>query len=96
MKRAFQAKKIGDTTLKNSFIKTATFEGMYKDSIPTQQLIDHHASMAKGGVALTTVAYGAVSHDARSFKHQMFINDKSLEKLKQLAEAVHQLSLIHI
>lgn len=89
MKRAFQKKNLGTCELKNCFIKTATYEGMYDDGLPNQQLINHHVSMAKGGVALTTVSYGAVSPDGRTFKDQMYINDQSLDKLQLLAEKVH-------
>ena len=89
MKRAFQNRILGSAVLNNAFIKTATFEGMYDKGIPNQNLIDHHVSMAKGGVALTTVSYGAVSPDARTFKTQMYIHQQSLEQLKILADAVH-------
>jgi len=89
MKQAFLPRPLAGTTLKNCFIKTATFEGMYDNGIPTQKLIDHHVAMAKGNVALTTISYGAVSEDGRTFKTQMYINDQSLEKLQELADAVH-------
>jgi len=88
-KLAFIEKKHSNLKLKNAFIKSATYEGMHKNGIPTQQLIDHHVAMAKGNVALTTVSYGAVSHDARTFKDQMYINNESLEQLKILADKVH-------
>ena len=87
---AFQEKKIGGITLKNCFIKTATYEGMYDNGIPNQKLIDYHVSMAKGGVALTTASYGAVSPDGRTFRNQMYINEKSLEQLKILVEKVQE------
>ncbi len=90
MERAFHEKKLGPVVLKNAFIKTATYEGMYDHGIPNQKLIEYHTSIARGGVALTTVSYGAVSADGRTFKHQMFINDKSLEKLSILANEVHE------
>ena len=92
MERAFQDKVLGATgiRLKNSFIKAATYEGMYEHGLPTQALTDHHVAMAKGGVALTTISYGAVSPDGRTFPYQMFIHDKSLEKLKKLAAEVHR------
>lgn len=75
--------------LKNAFIKTATYEGMYDEGIPTRQLIDHHVALAKGDVALTTVAYGAVSPEGRTFDTQMYIHDRSLAVLAELANAVH-------
>lgn len=89
MERAFQKKKLGNIFLNNAFIKSATYEGMYDDGIPNQKLIDHHVSMIKGGVALTTVSYGAISPDGRTFKNQMHIHEGSLTKLKILADEVH-------
>ncbi len=89
MQRAFTKISLGKVTLKNRFIKSATYEGMYENCLPTQKLIDHHVSMATGGVALTTVSYGAVTADGRTFKEQMYINNKSLERLKMLANKVH-------
>lgn len=86
---AFKEKQLGETILKNVFIKSATYEGMFENGLPTQNLIEHHVNMAKGNVALTTVSYGAVSHDARTFNEQMYIHSKSLEKLKILAYKVH-------
>ncbi|KPL16271.1 MAG: hypothetical protein AMS26_05200 [Bacteroides sp. SM23_62] len=92
MNRAFQDKALGATgiRLKNAFIKAATFEGMYEHGLPTRALTDHHVAMAKGAIALTTVSYGAVSPEGRTFPHQMYIHDKSLEKLVKLAYEVHQ------
>ncbi len=89
MERAFGSISLNGLELKNRFIKTATFEGMYDHGIPTQQLIDYHVTMAKGNVALTTVSYGAVTPGGRTFKDQMYIHDKSLVKLEALAQAVH-------
>ncbi len=90
MERAFQQKKLGGITLENSFIKTATYEGMYDNGLPNQKLTDHHVAMAKGRVGLTTVSYGAVSSEGRTFKNQMYINSRSLEKLQLLAAEVHK------
>ena len=90
LKDAYSTRKLAGLSLKNAFIKSATFEGMYDNGIPSQKLIDHHVSMARGGVALTTISYGAVSKDARTFKTQMYINDESLASLKVLAEQVHK------
>ncbi len=90
LKEAFQSRELAGIRINNSFIKAATFEGMYDHGVPNQKLIDHHVSMAKGGVALTTISYGAVSKDARTFKYQMYINDESLVQLKVLADQVHK------
>lgn len=89
---AFLEKRLGDSSviLKNSFIKSAAYEGMCDDGIPNQKLIDHHVELAKGDVGLTTVSYGAVSADARTFSDQMYINHLSLRPLKELADQVHR------
>ena len=88
---AFATRQIGSSglTLANVFIKSATFEGMYSEGIPTQKLIDHHVALAKGGVGMTTISYGAVSADARTFDNQMYINKESLKVLELLAQKVH-------
>jgi len=88
--KAFERTKLGNVKPKNRFIKTATYEGMYQGGIPTEKLIDHHVNIAKGGVALTTVSYGAVSAEGRTFKDQMYIHEGSLKELKTLAEEVHK------
>ncbi len=92
IERAFTTKRLGTSSLKlrNCFIKSATYEGMYDtNGIPTQKLIDYHAELSKGGVGLTTVSYGAVSEEARTFDNQMYINKESLGPLKKLANTVH-------
>lgn len=89
---SFSSKTLGNSSLslKNRFIKSATYEGMYKKGIPSQNLIDHHVDLVKGGVGMTTVAYGAVSAEARTFEDQMFINQSSIKPLKKLVKEVHK------
>mgnify|MGYP001816676877 FL=1 len=69
LNQAFSKKPLGASSLilKNSFLKSATYEGMFDKGIPNQQLIDHHVALAEGAVGLTTVSYGAVSADGRTF-----------------------------
>lgn len=88
---AYLEKRLGNSSvfLKNSFVKSAAYEGMCDHGIPNQKLIEHHFELAKGGVGLTTVSYGAVSPEARTFSDQMYINDQSLIPLKELADKVH-------
>jgi 2,4-dienoyl-CoA reductase-like NADH-dependent reductase (Old Yellow Enzyme family) len=92
LSNAFKERRLGEgkTILKNCFIKSATFEGMYKNGLPTSALTDHHVAMAHGEVALTTVSYGAVSPEARTFNNQMYINKESLKQLRVLADEVHK------
>ena len=46
---AFTARKLGDSSLrlKNVFIRSAAYEGMFDQGIPSQDLIDHHVAMAR-------------------------------------------------
>jgi 2,4-dienoyl-CoA reductase-like NADH-dependent reductase (Old Yellow Enzyme family) len=91
MEQAFKEKSLGNSqlTLKNLFIRSAAYEGMQEYGLPTQALTDHHVAMIKGGVGMTTVSYGAVSPDGRTFQEQMYIHGESLAKLKLLAKEVH-------
>jgi 2,4-dienoyl-CoA reductase-like NADH-dependent reductase (Old Yellow Enzyme family) len=91
LEKAYLERKLGqsDLLLKNIFIRSAAYEGMLDHGLPNRDLIDHHVAMAKGSVALTTVSYGAVSAEGRTFNTQMFINERSLAKLKALAAEVH-------
>lgn len=80
---------IGPLTLKNRFIKAATNEGMSTQGLPSRQLVKLHADLARGGVALTTVAYCAVSQDGRTLPNQLSLTRESLPHFKALTDAVH-------
>ncbi len=88
--KAFSPIRLRGVTLKNRFIKTATYEGMSHEGIPDERLFELHASMAANGVALTTVAYGAVNEDGLTNSHQMVIDEEAAPYLEKLAEAVHR------
>jgi len=81
--------QLGELTLRNRVVKTATYESMTAGGQVTDRLIDHHATLARHGVALTTVAYGAVHPDGRTFDDQLLIDDKTVPGLRRLADAVH-------
>jgi 2,4-dienoyl-CoA reductase-like NADH-dependent reductase (Old Yellow Enzyme family) len=74
--------------LRNRFIKTATYEGFYQNSLPTEALTDHHVRLAKGGVGMTTISYGAVNNVGRTHNHQMVVSKESKPYLEKLASAV--------
>ena len=83
--RVLQKGKVGRITLNNRIVKSATYEGI--SSI--EKLTEFHLGIAKSGVGLTTVAYGAVSPGARSFARQIVVNEDSLEGLLNLTRAIH-------
>jgi 2,4-dienoyl-CoA reductase-like NADH-dependent reductase (Old Yellow Enzyme family) len=80
---------IGPLTLKNRTIKTATYEGMTPNGIPSDALVEHHRRLAAGGVGMTTVAYCAVSPDGRTFGEQMVMTEANVARLQTLTGAVH-------
>lgn len=90
MNRAFKGRSLDGLQVKNAFIKTATYEGMYDDGLPNQKLLDFHVAMANGNVGLTTIAYASVSADGRTFEDQMYIHDRSLAELRKIVAAVHR------
>lgn len=86
----FTPASIGPLTLRNRTIRAAAFEGMGKDNNPTQQLIDYHASVAAGGIGMTTVAYAAVTQSGLSFPTQIWLRPEVTPLMQQLTGAIHK------
>jgi 2,4-dienoyl-CoA reductase-like NADH-dependent reductase (Old Yellow Enzyme family) len=82
--------KLGPLTLRNRVIKAATFEGMAPVGLVTDDLIDFHRRVASGGVAMTTVAYLAVSPEGRTFAEQIHLRPEAVPGLRRLTDAVHR------
>ncbi len=87
--RAFEPCRLAGLTLRNRFVKTATFESRTPRGRPGAELAQFHRQVAAGGSALTTVAYCGVSADARTFEDQMHVHEGLLGPLKDLAAGVH-------
>lgn len=78
-------------SLRNRVVRAATFEGMCtREGVPTDSLVRLHALVAQGGAGMTTVAYGAVHPDGRSFGAQLILRERSLPMLRRLTAAVHE------
>lgn len=86
----FQPLRIGDLTLRNRVIKTATYEGMVVGGVPSELLKRHHVELAQGGVGMTTVAYCAVSPEGRTFEDQLVLRAAARAPLRALTDAVHR------
>lgn len=86
----FTPVKIGPLTLRNRSIRAAAFEGMSAGHGVSQQLIDYHESVAKGGIGMTTVAYASVQKSGLSFPHQLWLRKEVIPNLQKLTKAVHQ------
>ncbi|HZC73082.1 MAG TPA: NADH:flavin oxidoreductase [Jatrophihabitans sp.] len=83
------AATLGPVRLRNRVIKAATFEGMTRRGLVTDELIEFHRQVAAGGVGMTTVAYLAVSPEGRTDRHQIHWRPEALAGLRRLTEAVH-------
>ncbi len=91
-KSLFDTFQIGNTTLNNRFVRSATWEGMCGQSgAVTPKLTEYCKALARGGVGLIISGYSYVREDGRQYPGTMGIyNDDLLPGLKQLTEAVHQ------
>src|SRR5262245_20376949 len=64
--------RLGPITLRNRILKSATLEGALAGALVTQDLIDFHTAVGRGGVGMTTVAYLAVSPEGRTERDQIY------------------------
>lgn len=85
----FNPAKLGPLTLRYRVIKAATFEARTPDALVTDDLIEYHRLPAAGGVAMTTVAYCAVSPGGRTGGNQIWMRPHAVPGLRRLTEAIH-------
>ena len=80
---------LGPVTLRNRVIKAATYEGMTRDSLVTDELIAFHRAVAAGGVGMSTVAYCAVAPEGRTERKQIYLRPEAVPGLRRLTDAIH-------
>jgi 4,4'-dithiodibutanoate disulfide reductase len=85
----FEPTKLGPLPLRNRIIKAATFEAVMPRGTVTDELIDFHVTVARGGAALTTLAYCAVSKRGRVNPDTLVFRDELVPDLTRLTDAVH-------
>lgn len=86
----FEPARLGPLTLRNRIVKAATFEGvMPRGGAVSDDLINFHAEVARGGAAMTTVAYCAVSPGGRVHRDTLVMDERALPGLRRLTDAVH-------
>lgn len=89
MREPFEPAQLGPLRLRNRVLKAATFEGVMPHGAVTPELIDFHAAVARGGAALTTLAYCAVSEGGRVSRDTLVFSDDLTDDLARLTTAVH-------
>ncbi len=89
MHPAFTPLRLGPLTLRNRVVKAATFEGMTPGGLPSDRLVAFHRQFAAGGVAMSTVAYCAVSSEGRTFRDQIWMREEASPGLRAVTGAIH-------
>lgn len=85
----FAPADLGPLRLRNRIVKSATFEGMSPGGEPSEALVEHHRGIARGGTAMTTLAYVAVAPEGRTFGDQIVASEATTSALRRLTDAVH-------
>lgn len=85
----FAPAELGPVTLRNRTIKAATFEGLSRTGEVTDELIDFHVGVARGGVGMTTLSFVAVAPEGCQAKGQIVWRPEALPGLRRLTDAVH-------
>lgn len=91
MGEPFSPAQLGPLTLPNRFIKAATFEGMARENLMTDRLIDFHRAFAAGGVGMTTLAYCAVSPEGQGAPNEIVVRPEAVGGLRRFTDAMHDL-----
>ena len=89
MADAFSPFTLGPVTLRNRIIKAATYEGLSRRGLVTQELVEFHRRVAAGGAGMTTLAYCVVSKDGRTDRNQIVWREEALPGLRVLTDAIH-------
>ena len=81
---------LGPVRLRNRTVKAATFEGRTPHGQVTDDLIDYHLAVSRGGIGLTTVAYLAVAPEGRTHREQIVVGPDTANGLARMADAIHE------
>jgi 2,4-dienoyl-CoA reductase-like NADH-dependent reductase (Old Yellow Enzyme family) len=85
----FAGVDLGPVRLRNRLVKAATFEGRTPHGRVTDDLVEFHTAVARGGASLTTVAYLAVAPEGRTHRDQVVLRPDALVGLRRLTDSVH-------
>jgi 2,4-dienoyl-CoA reductase-like NADH-dependent reductase (Old Yellow Enzyme family) len=87
--KLFSPARIGPLALRNRIVRTACYEGLSANGLPSDALVEHHRRIAAGGTGMTTLAYCSVAKDGLTFESQIVVDERSEEPLAHLVDTVH-------
>lgn len=92
MSGLFKPGTINGMTLKNRFVRSATYEAMANlDGTAKETLLDYMARLARGDVGLIITGHTHVTLEGQAGPRQLGIySDAMLDSLKQVSHAVHE------
>ena len=92
MNSLFSASRIGSMTLKNRFVRSATWENMAtEDGHMTERLYDIYEELAKGEVGLIVTGYANIVEEEKPNAGMMgMYNDSFIAEYQKLTELVHK------
>lgn len=92
MPKLFEATTINTVTLKNRFVRSATWEGIAKgDGSCSPKLTDLMEKLAQGNIGLIVSGYAFVSREGQAAPFQLGVySDDLLPGITEMAEAVHK------
>ena len=92
MSRLFQTTEINGMTLRNRFIRSATWEGMAGERGEcSPRLVNSMARLAQGGVGLIITSHAFVREDGKAGRRQLGISDDTfIDGLCRMTDAVHK------
>jgi 2,4-dienoyl-CoA reductase-like NADH-dependent reductase (Old Yellow Enzyme family) len=90
--KLFDESSINRMSLKNRFVRAATWEGLATaEGEATPRLIEMIATLAKGGVGLIITSHSYVSQEGQGTPWQLGIyDDKLIPQLRKMVSAVHE------
>lgn len=91
MKKLFETAKLGDLTLKNRLVRSATWEGIaLRDGGITDEAYEIYDELAKGGVGAIITGFTSVADNDQYFGGMMRLSrDELIPQYKRLVELIH-------
>ena len=88
----FERTTMNGMTLKNRFVRSATWEGMAgEDGACNPRLLELMGDLAKGGVGMIITSHAYVRQDGQAAPWQLGIyDDRLMDGLREMAERVHE------